>query len=90
MRILASVLAFVLAVTCQLGTRQSPSGRGSQTRDNPAETEVWSPSPPVVTPGATDAAPPSDAIVLFAGSNVKAWVASKDKSPARWKVENGC
>lgn len=55
----------------------------------PEETEVWSPEPKIVTPGATDAAPPSDAIVLFDGRNLDEWVSAKDKSPARWIVANG-
>ncbi|MFP5226541.1 MAG: DUF1080 domain-containing protein, partial [Acidobacteriota bacterium] len=36
-------------------------------KPNPKDTEVWEPVPPVVTPGATDSDPPSDAIVLFDG-----------------------
>jgi len=36
----------------------------------PEETEIWTPVPAVVAPGATDAAPPSDAIVLFDGKNL--------------------
>jgi hypothetical protein len=55
----------------------------------PEDTEQWSPKPAVVTPGATDAAAPSDAIVLFDGKNLDEWVATRDKGPAKWKVENG-
>ncbi len=59
-------------------------------RGNPAETEVWEPVPKMVTPGpATMTAPPSDAIVLFDGTNLDQWVNSKDKSPAAWTVANG-
>jgi hypothetical protein len=56
---------------------------------DPKLTEVWEPVPKVVTPGATDAAPPSDAIVLFDGSNLDQWVSTKDKSPAKWAVADG-
>jgi len=55
----------------------------------PQDTEQWTPVPPVVAPGATDAAPPSDAIVLFDGRNLDQWVSAEDKSPARWVVANG-
>lgn len=55
----------------------------------PEETEVWTPVPPVVTPGRTDADPPSDAIVLFDGKNLDDWVSAQDHSPARWTVSDG-
>jgi hypothetical protein len=55
----------------------------------PQDTEQWTPVPPVVTPGATNEAPPSDAIVLFDGKNLDQWVATRDKSPAKWEVANG-
>ena len=59
------------------------------TSPRPEDTEVWKPVPRVVTPGPTDAAPPSDAIVLFDGANLDQWVSAKDKSPAKWVVANG-
>ncbi|MGH9588099.1 MAG: 3-keto-disaccharide hydrolase [Acidobacteriaceae bacterium] len=56
---------------------------------NPEATEVWKPVPRIVTPGASDAAPPSDAIVLFNGRNLDQWVSAQDKSPAKWIVAGG-
>src|ERR1700722_15205500 len=53
------------------------------------DTEVYEPFPPIVTPGATDSAAPSDAIVLFDGKNLDQWVSTKDKSPAQWTVADG-
>ena len=35
----------------------------------PEDTEFYEPVPKIVTPGATNSAPPSDAIVLFDGKN---------------------
>jgi hypothetical protein len=55
----------------------------------PEDTEVWEPVPKVVTPGANNTAPPSDAIVLFDGHNLDEWVTNKDKSPAKWIVADG-
>jgi len=61
----------------------------AQQRAKPEDTEVWSPEPKVVTPGATDSAPPSDAIALFDGKNLNEWVSANDHSPARWIVADG-
>ena len=55
----------------------------------PQDTEQWAPTPAVVTPGATAAAAPSDAIVLFDGKNLDQWVSTRDKSPAGWTVADG-
>lgn len=63
----------------------------AQQRDaqNPEATEVWMPVPRIVTPGASDAMPPSDAIVLFDGRNLDQWVSAQDKLPAKWLVGGG-
>jgi hypothetical protein len=54
----------------------------------PKLTEIWEPEPRVVTPGKTAADPPSDAIVLFDGTNASAWAGS-DGGAIKWKIENG-
>ena len=74
-----TILVGVAVLTTSL-TAQQP---------RPQDTEVWSPVPPVVTPGATPSAPPSDAIVLFDGKNLDQWVSVRDKSPAKWTVADG-
>ncbi len=56
---------------------------------NPKDTEQWAPVPPVVTPGLTADAPPSDAIVLLDGKALDQWVQTADKSPAKWTVGDG-
>ena len=56
-----------------------------------AESEIWEPEPPVVTPGPAVGMthPPSDAIVLFDGTGLNQWVNSRDGEPAGWRVEDG-
>jgi len=55
----------------------------------PEATEFWEPEPRVVTPGKENHLPPSDAIVLFDGSNLNNFVGIKEGGSAPWKVENG-
>ncbi|MDN3666619.1 DUF1080 domain-containing protein [Algibacter miyuki] len=49
----------------------------------PKETEVWGPKPKVVTVD-EETKIPSDAIVLFNGSNFEEWVSSTDSSNVNW------
>jgi len=68
------------------GATTAASGGRVPTR--PEETELWSPVPPIVRPG-TNGSPPSDAVVLFDGTNLDEWVLMKDKSPATWTLGDG-
>jgi hypothetical protein len=62
----------------------------TSSKPRPQDTEVWSPEPPVVTPGETASAAPSDAIILFDGHDLDQWVATSDRqSPANWIVADG-
>jgi Domain of Unknown Function (DUF1080) len=72
-----------LAAVAATLTAQQPAAAKAK------DTEVWEPVPAVVTPGTSDAAPPSDAIVLFDGKNLDEWVSTQDKSPAKWIVGDG-
>ena len=65
------------------------AARSANAQGKPADTEVYQPVPPIVTPGARDAAPPSDALVLFDGKDLSHWVNTRDKQPAGWKVVGG-
>jgi Domain of Unknown Function (DUF1080) len=81
---LSKFLAFAatIAVAASLSAQQTE-------KPKPEDTEVWQPVPTVVTPGANNTAPPSDAIVLFDGKNLDEWVSTQDHSPAKWTVAGG-
>ena len=73
------------ALTISLAAQQAPSTQ----KPRPEDTEVWEPVPKVVAPGTSSWSAPADAIVLFDGKNLDEWVATKDKSPAKWTVADG-
>lgn len=81
-----------LAAACLLGT-----GLWAQAADAPKEEwevhDAKRPAPAVITPGTFSTQEqtgkaPSDAIVLFDGKDLSAWVSDKGETP-KWKVENG-
>jgi len=51
----------------------------------PEQTEFYEPVPPKVRPGNNGSAP-SDAIVLFDGSNLDNWISSRDSTAANWTL----
>jgi len=68
--------------------------------DPPNDTHPWAvhdmnrPRPPVITPGtaSTPERPgkaPSDAIVLFDGTDLSKWAADRNGAPAKWKISDG-
>jgi hypothetical protein len=76
-------VARALAIVALLG------GRAGAQPATPAETEVWEPVPPAVAPGASHAGtPPSDAIVLFDGSDLDEWLGANG-GPAAWDIVDG-
>lgn len=85
----AACLLATLLVSWPATQQPAPPAGQAGSKPKPADTEVWDPVPPVVTPGATDRDPPSDAIVLFDGKNLDEWVSVKDKGPAGWTVADG-
>lgn len=51
----------------------------------PQTTEIWTPEPPVIAPGKTAGAAPSDAIILFDGSSLSHWE-HRNGQPANWTI----
>ena len=60
----------------QIETRTEPT--------KPEETEIWKPVPPKVS--TYENGMPSDAIVLFDGSNFDQWIHSKDSTEVQWDL----
>ena len=81
------ILSLVGLAVCVAAT--APAFAQQSSTMKPEETEVWQPVPKIVTLGATDGAPPSDAIVLFNGTSEDAWVSAQDHTPAQWIVHDG-
>ena len=53
----------------------------------PEDTEVWTPVPAVVSAGKIVGDAPSDAIILFNGSNLSEWILTNDSTSAKkWQV----
>jgi hypothetical protein len=86
--------AFFMMIQCV--SAQTPAELAEKARkdkenaEKAKSTEVYSPVPKIVTPGKTDAEPPSDAIVLFDGRNLDLWRAEGPDSTkaAGWKVHD--
>ena len=69
----------IIAVTVAVAVVQGMPSQGGEYL-----TGIEWEEPPVITPGATDRDPPSDAIVLFGGNDASAWHGAE-----KWTVEDG-
>ena len=85
-RVILSLLAVAVVATVSAQEKKEyPKPEGMR----PGMTEFWTPQPKVVKPGdiKTNSAP-SDAIVLFDGTNLSAWKSSRG-GEADWQVHDG-
>ncbi len=80
--------ALVAAGLCQVGETCVMTDEKRQALEATIKTtEQWTPVPVKVQPG-VGGAPPSDAIILFDGRNLDAWVSANEHTPAAWLVED--
>ena len=92
--IVLSISILFFAGTTVAQSAMDSAARAMKDKENAAKaafTEVYSPVPKIVVPGKTDAEPPSDALVLFDGSNLDLWRAegSDTSKAAGWMVHDG-
>lgn len=85
MKMFLPSLLLVLAATTTINAQSASDTRPPLPQ--PEETEQWTPVPPVVSVPASTGIP-SDAIVLFDGSNLDAWVSTDKKNTTpRWTLD---
>ena len=73
----------IVLVVAAIATANAQGGK-------PEDTEVWTPVPKTVTTGKPYVDPPSDAIILFDGTNLDKWVSVQNREqPAMWTVHDG-
>ena len=82
--LIASNFSFQIAAQ---STHSNTPPKESPMPMKPEMTEIWEPEVAVVTPSKVLGGAPSDAIVLFDGSDLNQWVSSEDANkPAPWKI----
>lgn len=86
-RFLSLLLTFALA---QLWTAaQQQVQKPTNNKMVPEMTEVWEPEVKIVQPGTRDSDPPSDAIILFDGSNIHNEWEDASGNTTKWLIQNG-
>jgi hypothetical protein len=73
----------------QQRTEPEKSRLGSTNKMTPIMTEIWDPEVPIITPGAKVSDAPSDAIILFNGSDINSEWSDSRGNPTKWIVKDG-
>jgi PBP1b-binding outer membrane lipoprotein LpoB len=85
------LLIIVFITACENNSTKNPSE--NQTTEvtkekkepkKPEETEIWKPVPPKIN--FNESGVPSDAIVLFDGTNFDEWISSRDSTDVKWNL----
>lgn len=81
----------LLITSCSMVIFAGAQSKENRDTINPKLTEIWAPTPPIVTPGnIVFETAPSDAVILFDGKNLDKWRSvNNPEKPAAWTVENG-
>jgi len=90
------IVVFAVVAYVAIFFTQHVQGQGQRPPSwRPESTEWYTPVPPKVQPG-TGTKPPSDAIILFDGTDLSKWESQKPpaegsnrREPAPWKIVNG-
>jgi hypothetical protein len=90
------IISLMLFSYCIVSGQQQPqrtepekSRLGSTNKMNPIMTEIWDPEVKIIQAGVKDSDPPSDAIVLFNGSDIAGEWSDNRGNPSKWVVQDG-
>ncbi len=88
-KIITLFVVMSLIISCDNSTHKNELDTNTKNTEQeptkPEQTEVWEPKPATVRIAKNNAAP-SDAIILFDGSNLDEWVSTKDSTAAKWLI----
>jgi hypothetical protein len=89
--IISSMLLVCVYVTGQTQPTPKPAATKYPELEKmtPGMTEIWEPEVPIIQPGTTNSDAPSDAVVLFNGSDVNAEWTDMQGNPTKWIVKDG-
>lgn len=85
-----STVTLLMCVLLITGNFSMSSAQDKEEEMKPEDTEWYEPVPPTVTPHEDHfLQPPSDATILFDGSDLNSWQSSENGEDVPWDIENG-